>query len=125
LRWLAYGVVLLGLMGLGATSTPDQLWVDDDPGCGGHSPCFSSIQEAVDAASTGATIWVCPGLYEETVTITKWINLVGELSGGQVMIRSPDPQQPVVQVLHVPQATEEGETRGVVTIAKTWGQILY
>jgi len=120
-------LAFLGLMGLGggvASSTPGELWVDDDPGCGGHSPCFSSIQEAVDAASTSATIWVRPGLYEETVTITKWVNLVGELSGGQVVIRSPDPQQPVIQVLQVPQATEEGEARGVVTVGLLPGGLL-
>jgi len=101
LRWLACGVVLFGLMGLGggvATSTPDHLWVDDDSGCGGHSPCFSSIQQAVDAASAGATIWIRPGSYEESVIITKPVNLIGEVGGEQVAVRSPDPRQPVIQI---------------------------
>ncbi|MCR4405271.1 MAG: right-handed parallel beta-helix repeat-containing protein [Candidatus Acetothermia bacterium] len=132
LSWLAYSVLLLGvlgLVGLGggggvATSTPGQLWVDDDPGCGDHSPCFSSIQQAVDAAATAATIWVRPGLYEETITITKWVNLVGEVGSGQVVIRSPDPEQPVIQVLQVPQATEVGESRGVITVGLLPGGLL-
>jgi parallel beta-helix repeat protein len=32
---------------------------------------FTTIQAAVDAASPGATILVCPGTYQESVTITK------------------------------------------------------
>ena len=44
---------------------PDNpLWVDGtDPSCGGHAPCFPSIQAAVDSADEGAMVWVRPGTY--------------------------------------------------------------
>jgi hypothetical protein len=35
----------------------------------GHAPPFQTIQEAVDKAPAGTTIWVCPGPYKETVTV--------------------------------------------------------
>jgi hypothetical protein len=53
---------------------PTTHMVDDDgtggPGtCAGSSPVASRIQDAVDAAGPGDTILVCPGTYEEQVTI--------------------------------------------------------
>ena len=32
---------------------------------------MASIQSAIDDAWEGATIWVCPGLYNETVKVNK------------------------------------------------------
>ena len=37
--------------------------------CLGTRDPFDTIQGAVDVARSGATIWVCPGLYEETVKV--------------------------------------------------------
>ena len=41
----------------------------DDATCGGKEPCFTSIQEAVDAASTGSKILVTQGIYTEVVSL--------------------------------------------------------
>lgn len=46
--------------------------VDDD---GGED--FASIQEAIDAASSGDTIRVYEGIYEENVVVDKNINIIG------------------------------------------------
>ncbi|MCO5195130.1 MAG: right-handed parallel beta-helix repeat-containing protein [Anaerolineae bacterium] len=45
------------------------LFVDDDGTCGGQSPCYVTLQGAVDVAAAGDTISVLPGNYT-TVTIT-------------------------------------------------------
>jgi hypothetical protein len=49
------------------------LVVDNEPrhhrSCLGTRNPFGTIQGAVDVAPSGATIWVCPGLYEETVKV--------------------------------------------------------
>lgn len=42
------------------------LYVDDDPGCGGNSPCYSTIQAAIDAAETGDAVRVANGTYRGT-----------------------------------------------------------
>ncbi len=48
------------------------LVVDDDlRGCHGWRTNYRTIQSAVDDAWEGATIWVCPGLYTETVKVNK------------------------------------------------------
>ncbi len=48
--------------------------------CLGASP-YTTIQAAVTAAASGATVQVCPGAYPEQVTITKSLNLTGLLTG--------------------------------------------
>ena len=52
---------------------------------------FSTIQEAVDAATGGETILVAGGTYKEQVTIDGVNNLtIRELAGEDVIIQSPD-----------------------------------
>jgi Putative Ig domain len=41
------------------------------------SPTYSTIQSAIDAASSGATIYVCEGTYNESLTINKPLTLDG------------------------------------------------
>jgi len=52
-------------------------YVDDIPG-GSPPEDFTTIQEAVDAAQPGDTVFVWNGTYYEDVEITKTINLTGE-----------------------------------------------
>ena len=40
----------------------------DDGTCGGRTPCYSTIQEAIDAANPGATIKIAEGSYDEALT---------------------------------------------------------
>ena len=45
------------------------------PSC--HAPSFSTIQAAITAASAGATIYVCAGTYNESLSINKPLILLG------------------------------------------------
>jgi parallel beta-helix repeat protein len=53
----------------------------DSAACGGATPNFASISAAVSAASAGDTIYVCPGVYDESVVITKSLTLLGSQNG--------------------------------------------
>ncbi|MBW2970738.1 right-handed parallel beta-helix repeat-containing protein, partial [Candidatus Woesearchaeota archaeon] len=52
------------------------IYVDDMSACSG-SPCYSSIQSAIDSALSGETICVQSGIYTEQIIINKNINLIG------------------------------------------------
>ena len=70
------------------TSTPDgvpnTLYVAPSANCGGQSPCYATIQSAIEDAGVGATIKVAEGTYTslafEVVTIDKPITLSGGYS---------------------------------------------
>ena len=54
-------------LGQGAT-----LYVNNtDPTCGGLSPCFSTIQAAINAAQSADTVTIQPGTYVEEINILK------------------------------------------------------
>jgi len=70
-KFLSLAMVLsVLLIAAPVNADPGALYVDDDPGCGGDSPCYSTIQAAVAAASSGDTIYVAAGTYTEQVTLT-------------------------------------------------------
>ena len=51
----------------------------DDETCGGKSPCFASIQAAIDAACSGSSIRISQGTYDETFVLneSKILTLTG------------------------------------------------
>jgi parallel beta-helix repeat protein len=40
---------------------------------------YNTIQEAINAAAPGATIWIAPGIYNEPLVINKTITLIGKI----------------------------------------------
>jgi len=59
----------------------DVLYVDkDDDTCGSKTPCYSTIQEVINAASSRATIKIVQGNYAEDLTLNTSKDLT--LSGG-------------------------------------------
>jgi nitrous oxidase accessory protein NosD len=83
-RALSLLVLILAFGLLGATHLADAatVWVVDDDGAQCPSAGFTTIADAITAASPGDTIVVCPGSYAAT-TITKRLTLsgfTGELS---------------------------------------------
>ena len=55
-------------------------YVDPSGLCGGYTPCYSTIQAAIDAADSGTIIKIAQGTYNEDLTIGRSVDLV--LQGG-------------------------------------------
>ncbi|CAN5445528.1 hypothetical protein BH20CHL6_BH20CHL6_19920 [soil metagenome] len=73
-------------LSLAGANGPATLVVDDDgeataTDCKAVGMAFDSIQLAVDAASPGDIIKVCPGTYNESVTVGKFVRLRGAQAG--------------------------------------------
>lgn len=98
--------LLLGLMAaLGtwggervALAWGNTLYVDAAGSCGGHTPCYTTVQAAVDAATTGDVIRVAAGLYtgvsaREGVTQVVYISKTVTIQGGYTTAYTdpPDP----------------------------------
>jgi hypothetical protein len=72
---LATVVAATLLLGEEASATPTTHWVNDDassytpPGANCDDAGYSTIQNAVDASSSGDVIKVCPGIYTENVYV--------------------------------------------------------
>lgn len=70
-------VILIFLFG-GLAIASDLYVDDDDTTCGGNSPCYSTIQAAINGSSGGNTVHVSAGTYYEHLTINKSLTLQGE-----------------------------------------------
>jgi parallel beta-helix repeat protein len=79
---------------LGPARAGGVLVVDDDPdtgGCHAGHAAFATIQAAVDAAHPGDTVRVCPGVYDETVTVrTPRLTIKGAKWGQDARTRTQD-----------------------------------
>ncbi len=56
-------------LGGGGGAQQHHLYVTTDGKCGTKLPCYSSIQAAVNAASTASTLFIAGGAYSEAVTL--------------------------------------------------------
>ena len=73
--------IMGGTVDMGAYEYQTVAYVnEDDDTCGGKTPCYTSIQEAVEAATDGTIIKVVQGNYGEDVTLTTNKTLI--LHGG-------------------------------------------
>ena len=52
----------------------------NDEACGGNSPCYSTMQDAINAAATGTSIKIAQGTYIESITLNESKSLT--LQGG-------------------------------------------
>jgi len=68
-----------------------------DPSCGGHSPCYTTIQAAVNAAIAGDTILIQAGTYQEQVSISGKNN-TATTEASRIIIEA-DPQGTVGSVV--------------------------
>ena len=68
---------LLGMLPAVADTAASVYYVGPSGNCGGASPCYAAVQDAVVAASDGDTIRVAQGTYTGTVVLTKSLILEG------------------------------------------------
>ena len=68
------------------------------PGCGGQSPCYTTIQAAVDVARAGDTIQIQAGTYVEQVTIVGKNNTPSATEASRITIQA-DPAAPAGSVV--------------------------
>ncbi|HHS97030.1 MAG TPA: hypothetical protein ENK08_03900, partial [Chloroflexi bacterium] len=66
------------------------LYVAPGGNCGSVSPCYSTVQAAVDAASSGDEIRIAQGTYNENVTIDKSLTLRGGYTTSDWDTSDPD-----------------------------------
>ncbi len=62
------------------TGYASTLYVSGDGNCGDKTPCYDSIQAAINAAGAGAAIRIAQGTYDESITLTTSKSLI--LQGG-------------------------------------------
>jgi len=56
------------------------VYVESSGSCGGNTPCYSTIQAAIDAASSGNAIKIAEGSYDEALSLSSSKDLT--LQGG-------------------------------------------
>ncbi|MBI1848316.1 MAG: right-handed parallel beta-helix repeat-containing protein [Candidatus Rokubacteria bacterium] len=71
LAFLAGLVFLAGLLlwPVPAVAATTRYVSNTDPTCGGHAPCYATIQAGVSATQAGDTVLIQPGTYTETITV--------------------------------------------------------
>ncbi len=72
ITWLVTAILLISLLNI-KFAKPSIIYVDDD-----GSADYSKIQEAIDNAMPGDTIYVYEGIYQENIIIDKEVYLKGE-----------------------------------------------
>jgi hypothetical protein len=100
--FLALPVLILSLFLLLPTASLQQqsriLYVNNaDPTCQGQTPCYATIQAAVESAQAGDAIRIQAGTYQEQVNISGKNNFTGAAEADRIIIQA-DPSAPVGSV---------------------------
>ena len=69
-----------------------------DPTCGGHAPCYQTIQAAVNAALPGETVLIQAGTYPEQVNIQGKNNVASAAEADRIYVMA-DPAAPLGAVV--------------------------
>ena len=73
------------------TATTSTTYVNKDGICGGKSPCYTTIQEAINKAITGEAIMISVDTYDEDITLDadKTLTLIGSSTGTTTLRKAP------------------------------------
>lgn len=79
------------------TASGAAIYVDGDVGCIGKTPCFKSIQQAINSAFQGDSINILPGSYVENIVVNKTVKIIG--SGPEMTtITGANPNRHVLEI---------------------------
>ncbi len=96
-------------------------YVASQAGCGGVSPCYATIQAAVDAASPGDEVRVAAGVYTDVVTrvgmtqsvfLDKPLAVTGGYTTGNWLVANPDVHHTVIDARGLGRGLVISGTRG-------------
>ena len=110
------GLVLVLVLSSSRPALAVDLFVDDD-GVECPDAGFTTIQDAVDAAAPGDRIRVCPGTYDEQISITKPLRIVGPLNDSAVV-------QPLGMTANTTNGVDGTPIAAVVLVRGTTGVII-
>ena len=85
---------------IASTTSGNNIYVEANGTCASNMPCYSTIQAAIDAASTGAIIKIAQGTYSENLTMSSSNKLT--LQGGWDSTFTSIPVNELVSVHVVP-----------------------
>jgi len=75
------GIVRGGVLDILSPTVEVALYIDPSASCNGNTPCYTTIQSATDAASSGSVIKILAGTYNENLNLNSANNYT--LQGGQ------------------------------------------
>src|SRR2546423_860724 len=87
LLWLAVAATMLS-PGMPSAQTGVRDVNATDPTCSGHSPCYTTIQAAVNAALSGEHVVVQGGTYHEQVNVTGKNNTANATEADRIIIEA-------------------------------------
>ena len=96
-RFIVLSLFLFFLLGLNISTAQAQTirYVNrTDPTCGGHSPCFTAIQAAINGAGPGDFVQIQAGTYPEQLSITGRNNFAGASEVDRIIIEADPATNP-------------------------------
>lgn len=102
-KGIVSGLALAFAICVAASANAATLYVSNTGSCGGNPIYSPTIQAAVNASVLNGVVKVCPGIYQEQVTINKSLTLEGFTvgTGNQAVITAPNGLSPYFGFLNM------------------------
>ena len=88
-------ITMGGADGVVTVSYSSTRYVNSDGICEGNDPCYTTIQAAINEASTGEAIMISADTYDEDITLDadKSLTLIGSSTGSTILRNAPKARQ--------------------------------
>ena len=112
---LVFGFILNWNMALA-----EDVYVESSGSCGGETPCYSTIQAAINAANSGDTIKLAQGIYAETFVLNSGKQLTTQ-GGWDAEFKTQTPQATSIRAPVVPNGAIAFQELRIMEIAGPMG----